>query len=114
MLQKKARSDSVGPIGLGPMHPPQWSGPVGLRFRVRRFGLGSVLVLPQSVRSGRSIVLILGPIGPDRDRTETEVVQRWNFLDSLHWSLTGRRWDIEVVAGVGQDTVGEGSILDCL
>ena len=77
MLQKKARSDSVGPIGLGPMHPPQWSGPVGLRFRIRRFGLGSVLVLPQSVRSGRSIVLFLGPIGPDRDRTKTEVVQPW-------------------------------------
>src|SRR5579859_1791713 len=50
-------------------------GPVGLRFRIRRFGLGSVLVLLQLVRSGRSIVLFLGPIGPDRDRTETEVVQ---------------------------------------
>src|ERR1700685_2321908 len=55
---------SVGPIGLGLTQQEHWSVPVGPSSQFHQ----SVLV-----RSGRSKLVHLGPTGPDRDRTETEV-----------------------------------------
>src|SRR5271170_4836592 len=71
-------SNRLGKIGLGPTQCSHQSSPVGPSFQFHQLVSVQSESKEHSVRFGWSKLVDLGPIGPDQDQTETEVVHPWS------------------------------------